>query len=87
MNTVGMAPAPTTPRPRSRGFSFNSNKSGGSAGRSTKDEVTESPRERQRRENLWNKSKANPNAALIEEQPAGTLMISFMLSPTRFPSA
>lgn len=59
-----------SPRTHSRSFSFRSDKSGGSKG---KDDLTESPKDKQRRDSIWKAtSKANPNAAMNEAQPGGT---------------
>ncbi|EGP87560.1 unnamed protein product [Zymoseptoria tritici ST99CH_1A5] len=62
---------PTHARPgaRSRGsrtFSYRSDKSNGSR----KEDLTESPKDKQRRDSIWKStSKANPNAAITEAQP------------------
>ncbi|CZT17688.1 uncharacterized protein RCC_03525 [Ramularia collo-cygni] len=51
----------------SRTFSFRSNKSGGSQ---AKEDLAESPRDKARRDSIWKAtSKANPNAAIQENQP------------------
>ncbi|USW54324.1 hypothetical protein Slin15195_G076430 [Septoria linicola] len=61
------APGTQTPSARSRGFSFRSDHSGSSRPK----EEAESPREKQRKSQLWTGgSKANPNAALTENTPA-----------------
>ncbi|EMF10602.1 uncharacterized protein SEPMUDRAFT_150650 [Sphaerulina musiva SO2202] len=62
------APAPQTPSARSRGFSFRSDRSAGSR---QKEEITESPRDKERQSQIWKStSKANPNAALRDLEPA-----------------
>ena len=71
MATMNMEQATTPNRPRtsSRGLSFASHKSSGS-----KNELkqVESPKDKARRDSLYKgASKANPNAAIIESQPAG----------------
>ncbi|QIW95882.1 hypothetical protein AMS68_001400 [Peltaster fructicola] len=59
------------PRAGTRSFSFRSDKSGNSSGRQQNiDDLTDSPREKERRDSIWKAdSKANPNAALREAQP------------------
>lgn len=62
-----MDQGPTSPGARSRTFSFHSHRSDKSSG--SKD-LTESPREKARRDQIWKStSKANPNAAITELQP------------------
>ncbi|KAF2164520.1 hypothetical protein M409DRAFT_25397 [Zasmidium cellare ATCC 36951] len=65
-----MDQGPQSPGARSHGsrtFSFRSDKSGGSK---PKEDLHDSPREKQRRDSIWKAtSKANPNAALSEAQP------------------
>ncbi|EMC94936.1 hypothetical protein BAUCODRAFT_73114 [Baudoinia panamericana UAMH 10762] len=57
-----------SPRGRARGFSFRSDKSGASR---DKGGPAESPQDKARRDSIWKgSSKANPNAALEEKQPA-----------------
>ena len=71
---------PTSPRPRSRAFSFRSDKSGGEKGNNKLD-LTESPKEKQRRDSIRT-SKANPNAAITEAQPGSRSPVaaeSFMI--------
>lgn len=67
-------PAPQSPSAqsaRSRGFSFRSDKSGGSG---NKKDVAESAADKARRDSFWKgQSFANPNAALKELEPGGTL--------------
>jgi len=71
----------TSPKVRARGFSFRSDKSAGSGNKQRADDV-ESPQEKARRDSIWkNSSKANPNAALNEAQPGGTLQSSLTLLP------
>jgi hypothetical protein len=83
-----MEQAPTTPgarpqyqqRTHSRTFSFRSDKSGGSR---PKEDLTESPKDKQRRDSIWKgTSKANPNAAITEAQPGGASAISAALPAT-----
>lgn len=73
---MDQSPTPTTPGQRGHGrsFSFRSDKSTSSAGKPRIDDLTESPREKERRDSIWkNNSKANPNAAMVEAQPGGML--------------
>jgi hypothetical protein len=78
-----MEQQPTTPGARShasRTFSFRSDKSGGSR---PKEDLTESPKEKQRRDSIWkNTSKANPNAAITEAQPGGVFALPSTLPLT-----
>lgn len=68
------SPSQARPRPRSRGISFASNKSGASEGSK---KPVESPADKARRDSFWKgASKANPNAAVNEQQPAGMCSIS-----------
>lgn len=80
---------PTSPQPQrpsarthkshgSRTFSFHSDKSGGSR---AKEDLSESPREKARRDSIWKAtSKANPNAAIQENQPGGMFYPAFVSS-------
>lgn len=74
-----MDQGPQSPGARSHGsrtFSFRSDKSGGSK---PKEDLHDSPKDKQRRDSIWKAtSKANPNAALAEAQPGGaSLCLSF----------
>jgi hypothetical protein len=73
MDSVGLTQAPTTAEPptRSRGFSFKSDQSGASKGSKPREDPTESSLDKQRRDTFLQSSKANPNAAFYEAQPAG----------------
>ncbi|KAK3719066.1 hypothetical protein LTR37_004630 [Vermiconidia calcicola] len=68
MDQAPTSPAASRPRPRSRGFSYASNKTAGSKNESKYDG---SPQDKARRDSFYKGlSKANPNAAMTEEQPA-----------------
>ncbi|PIA93548.1 hypothetical protein CB0940_04491 [Cercospora beticola] len=75
-------PGPQSPSARSRGFSFRSDNSGSSR---PKEDLTESPKEKARKSQIWSTtSKANPNAALTEATPAVAAIIEeSTLSPLR----
>lgn len=73
---LGDPPGPQSPSvqpERSRGFSFRSDKSAGSG---SKKDSAENPADKARRDSFWKgQSKANPNAALKEAEPGGTLSL------------
>lgn len=90
-HTIAMDPGPASPtfpdqrpRTRSRGISFRSDKSAGSDGRT---KLTDSPRDKAQRDILWaGQTKSNPNAAMNEVQPGGTL-VPILPLPLLFPTA
>lgn len=68
----------------SRTFSFRSDKSGGSR---PKDDLSDSPRDKARRDSIWKgTSKANPNAAIHENQPGGVFLPCLGLDSFRIAS-